>query len=93
MVKGVKKTLSYHFKLVAINNVGQSDFSPALTSFIAVVPSAPLDFKYTESAASSISLEWKPPLHDGGATLTGFYVYFKVSGSATWSKTALIDGD
>lgn len=93
IVNDVKKTLSYHFKVAAINNVGQSDFSPVLTSFIAVVPTAPVDFKYTTSAASSISIEWKPPLFDGGSSLTGFYVYFRISGVATWSKSAVIDAD
>ena len=42
VLNGVKKTLNYNFKLVAINNVGTSDYSAALTSFIAVVPTAPL---------------------------------------------------
>jgi len=67
LVNKVKKSLSYHFKVLAINAVGESDFSPILTSFIAIVPNAPQDFKFTQSQASSISLEWKPPLFDGGA--------------------------
>lgn len=41
VVNGVTKTLSYHFKLVAINPVGESEYSLVLTSFIAVVPTAP----------------------------------------------------
>lgn len=52
VVNGVKKTLSYHFKIVAINNVGESAFSAVLTSFIATVPSAPLGFIYTDSQPS-----------------------------------------
>lgn len=93
VVKGVQKTLTYHFKLVAINNVGMSDYSPVLSSFIAVVPSMPQDFKYTESASSSISLEWLPPRDDGGASLTGFFIYYKVAGAVIWDKSNLIASD
>ncbi len=93
VVNGVKKTLNYHFKVIAINAVGSSDISPELTSFIAIVPTAPTDFKFTQSQASTISLEWKPPIFDGGASLTGYYIYFKIAGQLTWSKTALIAED
>jgi hypothetical protein len=49
VLNGVKKTLSYHFKVLAINDVGESQESPVLTSFISVVPTAPIGFKYTDS--------------------------------------------
>jgi hypothetical protein len=45
VLNGVNKSLSYNFKVLAINDVGESQESPVLTCFIAVVPSAPLGFK------------------------------------------------
>jgi hypothetical protein len=37
----IKKSLSYHFKLTAINFVGTSKYSAVLTCFAAVVPLPP----------------------------------------------------
>jgi len=75
--KGIKKSLWYKFKVTAINIIGESQLSPDLTVFVAVVPSTPVDFEFVSSDAGSIELKWKEPMYDGGATLTGYYIYFK----------------
>lgn len=42
---GITKRRSYHFSVLAINNVGNSPLStPAMTSLAAVKPSTPLNF-------------------------------------------------
>ena len=64
-----------------------------LQSFAAVVPSVPLSFKHTTSEAGSITLEWLSPLHDGGAIVSGYHIYYKAVSSASWSKTSLISAD
>lgn len=53
----------------------------------------PLSFGHTTSEAGSITLEWLPPVYDGGAKITGYYIYYKVAGSTTWSKTSLVTFD
>ena len=90
VVNGITKTKHYHFKVRAINAVGFSDFSVALTSFAAVVPSVPLEFKYLSSDSELVNLSWRPPMHDGGSILTGYYVYYKITGTPSWDKTDLI---
>lgn len=93
MSNQIKRSTGYRFKVLAINRIGQSDFSPVLKSFAAIVPSVPLNFIHTKSETGSITLEWLPPQHDGGAILTGYFIYFKVAGSDSWSKTDLISED
>lgn len=91
VVNGVTKGLNYHFKIRAINAVGYSEFSEPLIVYAAIVPSVPLNFNVTGSDTSSVSLSWEPPRYDGGAALTGYYIYYKIYGSlASWSKTSLI---
>jgi hypothetical protein len=48
-----------------------------MTSFVAVVPSTPIDFTFVSSDEGSIDVKWKEPRYDGGATLKGYYVYYK----------------
>jgi len=89
----VKRSTAYSFKVLAINRIGMSQNSTALDSFIGVVPSVPLDFTHTTSASGSITLAWLPPNFDGGAKVTGYFIYFKVAGTSAWSKSILITSD
>lgn len=75
--KGIKKSLWYKFKVTAINIIGESQLSPDMTSFVAVVPSPPVNFEFVNSDAGSIEFKWKEPMYDGGATLKGYYIYYK----------------
>ena len=38
-------------------------------------------------------MAWSPPTFDGGAALTGYYVYYRQTSDSAWSKTALIAAD
>jgi hypothetical protein len=89
----ILRSTSYNFKVRAINRIGYSSFSPVLKSFAAVVPSTPLGFHHTDSQSGSISLAWDSPLYDGGAALTGYYIYYKVASDTSWSKTTLVTAD
>lgn len=71
------KSREYHFKLQAINFVGVSQFSPILTCKAAVVPSTPQVFSIVESDESQVLVQWEVPAEDGGAPLTGYYVYYR----------------
>lgn len=58
-----------------------------------MVPSTPLQFKHVTSDAGSITLTWLPPRYDGGATVQGYHIYYKIAGVESWSKTDLISAD
>jgi len=74
--------------------VGTSSFSSVLTVFAAVAPSVPLDFAITGSGLSRVSLAWTAPLNDGGAALTGYYLYYRLTGTnLPWLKSELISED
>jgi hypothetical protein len=86
VTQGITKTLTYNFKVTAINFVGTSGFSSVLTSLAAVVPSVPLDFEITDSSLGGVSLTWTTPLNDGGDPLQGFYIYYRLTGTSdSWS--------
>lgn len=89
--KGIKKSLWYKFKVTAINIIGESQLSPDMTSFVAVVPSTPDEFAFVSSDAGSIEFKWQAPKYDGGATLTGYYIYYKKTLSGL--NTAFTKGD
>ena len=89
----VKRSKAYSFKVIAINRIGLSPASDLLKSFAAVVPSVPLSFKHTNSESGSITLAWLPPEFDGGAMVTGYFIYYKIAGTVNWSKTSLISAD
>lgn len=80
----------YSFKLQAMNDVGVSPFSPSLTTLAAVVPSVPKQFRATDSQLGSVALQWTTPNSDGGSPLTGFVIYYKPTGTGSWSTTSLI---
>lgn len=62
----------------------------ALTSFAAVVPSTPLNFKVTESGSGTISIAWDPSEFDGGSSLYGYYAYYKLTSASSYTKSTLI---
>lgn len=44
----------------------------------------------TGSSSGIINLSWDTPLYDGGSLITGYYVYYQLTGAATWTQSALI---
>jgi hypothetical protein len=91
VTEGINQTNIYYFKLVALNYVGSSAFSPVLTSLAAVVPSTPVMFQVIDSGLASVTFKWEEPEQDGGSELLGYYIYYKRTGASTdWSLTELI---
>ena len=58
-----------------------------------MVPSIPFEFTHTTSDAGSITLQWLPPVHEGGAMITGYHIYSKLDEESTWTQSDLISAD
>lgn len=88
---GLNRGESYHFKVLAINDVGESSLSPSVTILAAIVPDVPGDFIVSDSGSGTIDISWSSPAYDGGASLTGYYAYHRLSSASSWAKSSLID--
>lgn len=54
-----------------------------------VVPDAPDAPDVSDITADSMSLSWSPPLHDGGAPVSGYVVEMRQTTSPRWVKATL----
>jgi hypothetical protein len=76
---GLTEGEAYRFEVTALNYVGESAPS-TVSSFIAadfpIAPSAPY---LIASTSTTVNLGWQPPTDNGGATINGYEVWFKLS--------------
>jgi len=56
--KNILKTQWYRFRVSAVNIIGESQLSPELKVFVAVVPSSPINFTFVSSDTGSIEVKW-----------------------------------
>ena len=66
----------YRFRVIARNAVGQSDPSGIFEAMAAIKPGAPVSLTRKTSTTSSITLQWLPPLDDGGDEIDDYKVYW-----------------
>lgn len=68
---------SYKVQVTAINEIGESDFSPANTVVFANVPDAPAQLTLTPTYAepSTIMIQWAEPAQVNGDDVDGYKVY------------------
>lgn len=75
LVKGLEPNQLYHFRVKAVNNIGESAPVQTKNSVLAKnpydPPSAPQDFEIVSYDKRSVSFEWKPPKSDGGNPIQG----------------------
>ena len=67
----------YRFRIIAINSVGSSQPGPDSSFLAADFPSAPTQPQLVASTSNSVQIKWNPPSDNGGATITGYEIYFK----------------
>jgi titin len=68
--------ITYDFKVVAVNSVGDSVPSPILEILAAQPPNAPLNLVKYSSDQTSITVSWQAPDYNGGTEILGYYIYW-----------------
>lgn len=61
---------------MAVNIVGDSEPSPALSILAAQVPTEPINVIKTSAGKTSITISWSAPSSDGSSPITGYQVYW-----------------
>ncbi|TKR69833.1 hypothetical protein L596_021934 [Steinernema carpocapsae] len=88
-VSGLVDTATYHFRVSAENKFGtgntiETEKVVELAKKVSA-PSAPLGpLDVTEITSDSVNLRWKPPMHDGGAKITGYKIEKKTTKKRNW---------
>uniref|UniRef100_A0A3Q0R6V8 Myomesin 2 n=1 Tax=Amphilophus citrinellus TaxID=61819 RepID=A0A3Q0R6V8_AMPCI len=90
VVSGLTTGESYVFRVQAINELGLSDESqesaPLTVKAALTTPSAPYDVALLYCDGHSMVLNWKKPLHSGGAKIKEYYVDKRRSGTTMWRE-------
>ncbi|XP_038162624.1 M-protein, striated muscle [Cyprinodon tularosa] len=90
VVSGLKTGETYVFRVQAINELGLSDESqesaPLTVRAALTTPSAPYDVALLNCDGRSMVLNWKKPLHSGGAKIKEYYVDKRRSGTSMWRE-------
>ena len=84
---GLEPGTTRHYRVYAINSVGESDPSNvvnATTAFTAP-PEAPANLQAQASGRTAISLSWTAPSDNGGATITGYQIELSTDAGSNWS--------
>ncbi|KAM7423966.1 hypothetical protein PAMA_000363 [Pampus argenteus] len=93
VVSGLTKGETYVFRVQAINEIGLSDESqesaPLTVKAALTTPSAAYDIALLNCDGHSMVLNWKKPLHSGGANVKDYYVDKRRSGTSVWRETHL----
>ena len=89
---GLTKGTTYTFRVAAVSDDGQSDWSDEASGSPGTVPGAVGDFTVTAGAASgSLVLTWAAPADDGGTPITGYVVSW-ASGREAAASAEISDG-
>uniref|UniRef100_A0AC34GPF1 Twitchin n=1 Tax=Panagrolaimus sp. ES5 TaxID=591445 RepID=A0AC34GPF1_9BILA len=91
-VKGLKNKGNYKFRVKAVNKEGESD--PLANDQYVVIkdpwdePGKPGRPVVTDVDANQISLEWDPPMKDGGAPIEEYLIEMRDPNSREWVQVA-----
>ncbi|XP_071397105.1 myomesin-2 [Centroberyx affinis] len=90
VVSGLTTGETYVFRVQAINELGLSDesqeSSPLSVKAALTAPSAPYDIALLNCDGHSMVLNWKKPLHSGGAKIKEYYVDKRRTGTTVWRE-------
>ena len=84
---GLEPGTTRHYRVYAINSVGESDPSNivnATTAFTAP-PGIPANLQARASGRTAINLSWTAPSDNGGATITGYQIELSADAGSDWS--------
>lgn len=89
-VTGLTKDQKYEFRVMAVNDNGQSkplvSDMPVAAKLPYDPPSPPGKPEATPQSEDSVLLEWEKPASDGGSRITGYLIEKREVGSDTWQK-------
>lgn len=89
-VTGLTKDKKYEFRVMAVNDNGQSKPLVCENAVMAKLPydppSPPGKPEATPVSEDSIQLEWEKPKSDGGSRISGYLIEKREVGSDTWQK-------
>ncbi len=71
--EGLVNGVTYFYRVVAINGVGEGLASPAVSATPRGLPGPPLNVTVGRGDAN-VTLSWEHPVDDGGAAITGYWV-------------------
>ena len=89
-VTGLSKSVQYLFRVSATNRAGESTASPTLSLLAAGVPSKPLNPVITSTSLGSITVSWDAPESNGGKSLDGYKVQYKLTSDSAFTDSATI---
>ena len=89
-VAGLDNGDTYNFEVVAVNVVGSSPAAAvSVTPF--ALPGAVTNFTAV-NAGNSVSLNWNAPSSNGGASITGYQVQYRLASSSAWITSGVSTG-
>ena len=86
---GLSAGFLYYYRVRAVNEIGTglpSEMAQART--LADVPEPPRDLAAHAPAWDRIDLRWRPPAHDGGSEVTGYFIEASTDAGASWFVAA-----
>ncbi len=85
---GLPESATRHYRVYAINSVGESadpsNVANATTDALSV-PDAPTKLTASVSGETEINLSWTAPVDDGGATISGYQIEGSADAGETWA--------
>lgn len=84
---GLTTGTTYAYKVYAINSIGTSAASPEAsatptTASVSSSPAPPTGLTATPASATQINLSWSAPSNNGGASIIGYKIEYKVGSGA-----------
>ena len=85
----------YHFKVLAVNAVGPSVKSDALSRLAATIPDAPVNLQILSQSTTEISFSWQQASNNGGSEVTDYQILWNAGSGTIFSvkveSTGLLD--
>ncbi|WBU37747.1 fibronectin type III domain-containing protein [Homoserinibacter sp. YIM 151385] len=83
-VTGLQNGVTYEFRVIALNEAGESEASDAETEIPFRAPDAP-SLKLTAQGDGTLDFAWSAPEFDGGRAIEGWLLEYRAEGDAGWT--------